>query len=88
MSLMRLLVCLLIGILLTACGDDSEQSSQKPESNVTTQSPTAQSITPGQGQSASSGAGGVSVTLLPENPTMSNCLRAIVQGTPGRSAII
>jgi hypothetical protein len=88
MSLMRLLVCLLIGFSLTACGDDSEQSSQESVSIVTTQSTTAQSIIPGQGQSASSGAGGVSVTLLPQNPTKSNCLRAIVQGRPGRSAII
>ena len=88
MSLMRLLVCLLIGILLTACGDDSKQSSQKTVGNVTTQSQTAQSITPVQGQPASSGVGDVSVTLSPENPTISECIRANVQGAPGRSAII
>jgi len=32
--------------------------------------------------------GGVSVRIIPENPTAKDCLRAAIQGVPGRSAVI
>ncbi len=85
--MLRLFVIAVACFFLIACGEDaSEQTASqvvKPAQETAVQeAPVEKNIADAKAS------GGVSVTLLPENPTSSDCLRVVVQGIPGRSAII
>lgn len=79
-----------IGAFCLFCVACSEDASEQPASQGVkpVQETASQEAPVEQGVSSAKSAGGVTVTLLPENPTSSDCLRVVVQGTPGRSAII
>ena len=86
MYFIHLSVLLLSLFLLNACGDEvkvqtaTETTPKASEKKGTVQSDTAKAI--------SQGTGGVAVTILPENPTSTGCLRAVIHGTPGRSSVV
>lgn len=83
MSLKRLTFLLAITALLSACSDDTPGETNpavKPEAKQTAQAR--------QNSIEVKSAGGVSVSIIPEKPTASDCLRAVIQGTPGRSAVV
>jgi len=78
---------LLSSLALTACGDEpSEQTASKTQSSAASEA--SQPSTQSQSVSATQSAGGVTVNILPENPTSTGCLRAVVKGHPGRSAVV
>jgi hypothetical protein len=78
-----LIVC--VCLVFTACGED--------DSLITPSTPTVQSLAASQAETTpetktdSQSVGGVTVKILPENPTSTGCLRAVIQGAPGRSTI-
>jgi hypothetical protein len=85
MRFVHLVVITLVSLVLFACGDESPQQTapkaQSSEVRETTQTPAKKESNPSQS------AGDVAVEILPENPTSTGCLQAIIQGTPGRSDI-
>jgi hypothetical protein len=89
MSLIRIVFIGFLCVILSACGEDApQQSSTKSPTNAA-----PQMDSPGEAQQpvanpSSSGAGGVSVTILPENPTSKGCLRATIRGVPGSSLVV
>lgn len=86
MTFYRLICVLLVGFCLGACGEDTPESSvvkKETAKPVETQSDAAIKITP-----ENKSAGGVTVKILPEQPTSSDCLTVIVRGTPGRNAVV
>ena len=89
MSLTRIVLIGFLCVILSACGEDApQQSSTKSPINAA-----PQTDSPGEAQQPvanpkSSGAGGVSVTILPENPTSEGCLRATIHGVPGSSLVV
>ncbi|MDT8442704.1 MAG: Ig domain-containing protein [Desulfuromonadales bacterium] len=83
----RLVLIAVACFFLIACGEDAPE--QSTSQGVKPVQETADQKTPvEQNMPNVKSAGGVTVTLLPETPTSSDCLRVVVQGTPGRSAII
>ncbi len=85
MSFQKIFMIVAMVVFINGCGDDApEQTSE----TATRQDTSTQSTSSGQTQSSSAGSGDVTITLLPENPTSSDCIRAIIQGIPGRSAMI
>jgi len=89
MYFMRLILILACVIVLSACGEEApEQQAAAPVSQSSTANDQAQTVTNPSSASASKSAGGVTVKIIPENPTSTGCLRAIIQGEPGRSAVI
>jgi len=76
-------------LFLSACG---EEPAVPPAASITPQTQAQDAVAPADSGAvaapATKSAGGVSVTLLPENPTSSGCLRAVIQGVPGRSAVV
>ena len=72
-------------IFLHACGEEvKEQSAPKPIQQATAESSTAEATA---AKNVSTSTGNVSVKILPENPTSTGCLQAVVQGTPGRNNV-
>jgi hypothetical protein len=85
----RLVLFAVISILLLSCSEDTVDQSataSAPQSSVTSESP--QATTNQKKIPAATSAGNVTVNIVPENPTASDCLRAVVQGSPGRSAVV
>lgn len=90
MFLIRLVVIGFLCAVLAACGEDAPQpapatpsatpetSAQHPDSGES-----VQAVVKGGG----TGSGGVTVTILPENPTSKGCLRATIRGVPGSSLV-
>lgn len=87
MHFIRLFLFLSCAMFLTACGEEAPVSSA-PKSQTTTASEPSQAVASSQSASSAASAGGVTVKILPENPTSTGCLRAAVQGVPGRSAVV
>jgi hypothetical protein len=76
----------LSALFLNACGDEAqEQPTTKLVSQNEAESGAVQ-IPPAK--PSNSGAGGVTVKILPEDPISTGCIQAVIQGTPGRSAVI
>ena len=72
-------------LVLSACGEDvPDQQASTPTVQPPAESQTA---TTSQAKAVSQSAGGVTVKILPEAPTSTGCLRAVIQGVPGRSNI-
>jgi hypothetical protein len=86
----RLWVVVIACLALVACGDEPQQkvaestAQAKPVAAPGPKPVAAEAGQPAQGFSA----GGVSVRILPEDPTSTGCLTAEIQGRPGRSAVI
>jgi hypothetical protein len=76
---------LLSCLALAACGEETQQTASKAESTGT--SKTTQTAIETKKGLPSKGAGGVAVKILPEDPTSTGCLKAVIQGTPGRSGV-
>ena len=76
-------------LALTACSDESPAPQASPP---TPQAPapveTSQQPVPGQVVATGQSTGGVTVQILPERPSSTVCLWALIQGTPGRNAVI
>lgn len=86
MHFLRLSLILFCAFLLNACGDEpKEQPTPKQVQKATDRSDAVQ--TPASNVSSKS-TGNVSVKILPENPTSTGCLQAVIQGAPGRSSVI
>ena len=90
MSLTRLVLIGFLCTMLGACGEDAPQ----PPPATPADAPAASSQAAGSGKAPQaaakghgSGSGGVSVTILPENPTAKGCLRAAIHGVPGSSLV-
>jgi hypothetical protein len=86
MSLTRLVPLLLSALVLAACGEETpvQQTTVSAAQNTVT-APASDST---QTAPANPSGGGVTVEILPENPTSSGCLKVVIHGTPGRSAVI
>lgn len=88
MHFTRLVVVVFLCMFLGACGDDAPQqivSSSPPP--VAPSGESLQKASSPQKAPVSTSAGGVSVQIIPENPTSTACLRAVIQGIPGSKAI-
>jgi hypothetical protein len=86
MNFIRLVLLVFCCVTLGACGEDApDQSASVPA----TQPPAENQIAPNpQVKAVSQSAGGVTVKILPEYPTSTSCLQAVIQGTPGRNVVI
>ena len=85
MYFIRLVLFVFCCVVISACGEDvPDQAASTPAVQTPADSQTA--TTP-QSKPVSQSAGGVTVKILPENPTSTGCLRAVIHGVPGRSAI-
>jgi hypothetical protein len=80
-SVFFLLSCLVLG----ACGEETKQTASNAEFSPT--SKIAQVDLEIKKGLSSKGAGGVIVKILPENPTSTGCLQAVIQGAPSRSGV-
>lgn len=88
MHCIRLGLIVLSVIALSACGEKPpEQAVPTPTSPAETAREPVQIAPNPHAESVSQSAGGVTVQILPENPTSTGCLRAVIQGIPGRSAV-
>jgi hypothetical protein len=86
MRFVFLILAVLSCVVLSACGEEPQkQSAPKVEAAT---SDTSQNEAETKNVPPAQSAGGVTVEILPENPTSSGCLRAVIQGHPGRSAVI
>jgi hypothetical protein len=86
MHFIHLGLLVLSAFLLNACGDEAqEQSTTKLVSQSEVENGVVQKI---PAEPTNSVAGGVTVRILPEAPTSTGCLQAVIQGVPGRSAVI
>jgi hypothetical protein len=84
MFLLRIVLIGMFCIILNACGEEAvEQAVTPPVDHAPQQSADASGAAP-QKKSA----GGVTVKILPENPTSVGCLRAVIQGALGRSSVV
>lgn len=81
--MIRLLSIACSCVILFACSEDSPQPPVAATSSVEATAAKTDSVA-----ARETAAGGVTVTILPENPTSNGCLRAVVQGNPGRSTIV
>ena len=90
MFLTRLIVIVFLCAALGACGDDAPETSAVPTDAPasTAQNPADGEASQAAAKSAKSGAGGVSVAILPENPTAHGCLRATIRGVPGSNLVV
>ena len=83
-------VCLVLVVLscvvLSACGEESQKQPAPKVEAVT--SDTSQNDVEPKSVPPTQSAGDVTVEILPDNPTSTGCLRAVIQGHPGRSAVI
>ena len=86
MNFIRLVLLVFCCVTLGACGEDtSDPSASVPA----TQPPVESKVAPTpQVKAVSQSAGGVTVKILPEYPTSTGCLQAVIQGTPGRNVVI
>jgi len=88
MNLVRLAMLALCFFIMVACSGENPA----PQEPAPVSQPTAAADQPAVPNPvalpADQSAGGVSVRILPENPTAKDCLRAAIQGVPGRSAVI
>jgi hypothetical protein len=83
---LRCVLFLFCALLLNACGDEPQgQNVKKDSPQATIASDEAQTPT---SKVQNTGSGNVSVVILPENPVSTGCIQAVIQGTPGRSAVI
>ena len=86
MYLIRLALLAFCSVAISACGEDvadqpvSAPAVQSPTTSQTEKTPPVKAV--------SQSAGGVKVKILPENPISTGCLRAVIQGIPGRNAVI
>jgi hypothetical protein len=89
MHFIRLVLIVVSSIVLGACGEEvPEQPASIPPHQSSTTHDQPRGVTDPQPGSISQSAGGVTVKILPANPTSTGCLRAVIQGHPGRSAVI
>jgi hypothetical protein len=89
MYFIRMILLFVCSIVLSACGEDTPvqpPATPNPQA-ASANEPIATTSNP-QTKSVSQSSGGVTVKILPENPTSTGCLRAVIQGVPGRSAVI
>jgi hypothetical protein len=89
MTLTRFFLIVFFCAILGACGEDAPPpavSSAPPD--ATTQEPADGEKKPVVGKGANEGMGGVTVSILPENPTARGCLRAVVRGVPGSHLVV
>jgi len=85
MGYIRPVLIFCICLVFAACGEDAPvRSALTP---TVEPPPASQTATTSQAKAVSQSAGGVTVQILPENPTSTGCLRAVSQGAPGRSSI-
>lgn len=83
MTFIRFTLLLLSCFLLNGCG---EEAPERPAPVPASQQSSAKGASPAAlSTQTSTSAGGVTVQILPENPTSTGCLRAFTQGSPGRS---
>lgn len=80
--MIRLLSVACSCMILFACGEES------PRPPVVATPSQEASAEPAPVAARETAAGDVAVTILPENPTSSGCLRAVAQGNPGRSTLV
>jgi hypothetical protein len=86
MCFIRLVLILFSCLVLSACGEDAPE---QPASTPVVHPPAESQAAPApQVKTVNQSAGGVTVKILPESPTSTGCLRAVIQGVPGRSAIL
>lgn len=86
MYLKRLSLFFCFALFLNACGDESkEQPASKEVQQTANESAVVQETAD---KPSSLSAGSVTVTILPESPTSTGCLRAVIHGVPGRSGVI
>ena len=84
MSFLRFILIGFVCIVLSACGEEAPGPQTEPEAQEAVEKvPTAEQQVP-----AEQSAGGVKVTILPDNPTATGCLSIMIQGNPGRSAVV
>jgi hypothetical protein len=89
MQFIHLVLIFVFGVVLGACGEDApERPVSTPTPQPSTTNEQSQPAVNPRSAPASQSAGGVTVQILPENPTSTGCLRAVIQGHPGRSAVI
>ena len=87
MNYIRLVLLFCFCVVLTACGDEvPEQEAATPQPSTTNGS--SQKTANPQKTSTDAGAGGVTVQILPEDPTSTDCLQATIKGNPGRSGVV
>jgi hypothetical protein len=85
MHFIRFSLIFFCAILLHACGEEAkEQPAPKLLPQATGESSAIENPTP---KVVSTSEGNVSVKILPENPTSTGCLQAVIQGTPGRNVV-
>jgi len=76
----------LVVFFLSACGEEpAPPDAVAPAAQTATEDAAPQTA---KAKSEGKSTGGVSVKILPENPTSTGCLQAVVQGVPGRSGVI
>jgi len=89
MSLTRIVFIGFLCMILSACGEDVPQQSLSPQpTNAASQTDSPVESQQSIAKDTNSGSGGVSVTILPENPTSKGCLRATIHGVPGSSLVV
>lgn len=89
MSFFRFALTGLICLLLVACGEETaEQQLSKPAGQAVEQNKLVPSAAKAEVASYGKSTGGVTVTILPENPTSTGCLRAVIQGLTGPSSVV
>ena len=88
MYLVRLVLLVFCAVVISACGEDApDQAAPKPTPQATTATNSSPTVPGPQAKAVSQSTGGVTVKILPENPTSTGCLHAVIQGNPGRSAV-
>lgn len=86
MRIIRLMSLLGLAAVLSACGDDPAPSAPATQAAPAVAAP--QAAPTGSGAATDYSTGGVTVQILPENPTSSDCVNVVIQGVPGRAAIV
>lgn len=77
----------LLCLLLLACNNDPEVQSKSSTTDVVSPQATMDTAKQTKPENVSE-SGGVSIEIRPAQPTSEDCVRAIIQGTPGSSLVI
>ena len=89
MSFFRFVLIGLICLHLVACGEDTrEKQLSKPAGQAVEQNNLGSSADKAEVASNSKSTGGVTVAILPENTTSTDCLRAVIQGLSGPGRVV
>lgn len=85
----RLVLFVVISVLLVSCREDAaEKHSPTSAPGASETSETPQTTASQQKTPAATSAGNVTVQIIPERPTATDCLRAVITGLPGSSRIV